>query len=90
MDAGFELPNTQVSVQGQSMKIPCAYDKENGTVDDELMTLVGHALWKDIWGAFVVEAPGQRRWWWEDDEVLQECHQWGTVLECGSLYAFKR
>ncbi len=33
--------------------------------------------------------PGARRRWWEREDVVKECGEFGTVWECGSLFAFK-
>ena len=73
----------------QTPRLPTAFDPQNGTVHDELSTLVGRALWKDIWGGFVEERPGKPRWWWEDQEVKNECLERKTVFECATLFAFK-
>ncbi|KAF2176741.1 hypothetical protein K469DRAFT_645200 [Zopfia rhizophila CBS 207.26] len=89
-DAGFDLPTSHPSAVGQTMKIPCAVAKENSNVDDELSTLIGKELWKDNWGRFIDEVPGQARWWWEDEGVIQECRECRTAFECGTLFAFKR
>jgi hypothetical protein len=88
VDAGFELPApTDVT---QVMRLPCAFDSRTSDIDAELKTLVGRALWKDIWGGFVDEDPDEAAWWWEDREVMQECLERQTVFECGAIYAYKR
>ncbi|KAF2088025.1 hypothetical protein K490DRAFT_65305 [Saccharata proteae CBS 121410] len=28
-------------------------------------------------------------WWWEDEEIVRECWEYGTTVECGTLFAFK-
>lgn len=88
-DAGFALVASDASNGEQNMKLPCAYDQSSSNIDAELAALVGQALWKDIWGAFVDDIPGEPRWWWEDDEVMQECLKHQTVFECGSIFAYK-
>lgn len=88
-DAGFELRGGYPSSTGQMMKMPCAFDGHVDSVDDELSTLVGRALWKDIWGGFVSDEPGEPQWWWEDDEIIEECLERRTVFECGALVAYK-
>ncbi|KAF2686530.1 hypothetical protein K458DRAFT_362655 [Lentithecium fluviatile CBS 122367] len=87
-DAGFELltPTDGVGV----MKLPCAFDPYSFDVDAELKTMVGRALWKDIWGSFIEPDPVEVAWWWEDEGVMQECLERQTVFECGAIYAYKR
>jgi hypothetical protein len=87
-DAGFSLLNNS-STMMHTLRLPTAFDPQSGTVHDELSTLVGRALWKDIWGGFVEERPGEPRWWWEDEEVKNECLERKTVFECATLFAFK-
>ncbi|KAF2196537.1 hypothetical protein GQ43DRAFT_452281 [Delitschia confertaspora ATCC 74209] len=89
-DAGFELRGRFPSARGHMMQMPCAVANDGCHPDDELPMLVGRALWKDIWGSFVSDEPGETRWWWEDDAVIQECLEHQTVFECGALYAYKR
>ena len=88
-DAGFDLATDEHFDGEQNMKLPCAYDEALSDVDGELATLVGRALWRDIWGGFVDDVPEEPRWWWEDDEVMQECLTHQTVFECGSIFAYK-
>ncbi|OCL09979.1 hypothetical protein AOQ84DRAFT_338101 [Glonium stellatum] len=87
-DSGFSLLNSS-STMMQTLRLPTVFDPHNGTVHDELSTLVGRALWKDIWGDFVEERPGEPRWWWEDEEVKNECLERKTIFECATLFAFK-
>ncbi|KAF2866731.1 hypothetical protein BDV95DRAFT_504302 [Massariosphaeria phaeospora] len=86
-DAGFQL--LAISDANQNLQLPCAFDDETGGTDGELSTLVGRALWKDVWGGFVDDVPGEPRWWWDDEEVMQECKERKTVFECGAIYAYK-
>ncbi|KAF2264589.1 hypothetical protein CC78DRAFT_616740 [Lojkania enalia] len=90
-DAGFDLPVSRLSMgeYDMNMKLPCSFDEASSDVDGELSTLIGRALWKDIWGEYVDDLPGEPRWWWEDEEVMQECLKYKTVFECGAIYAFK-
>ncbi|KAF1994615.1 hypothetical protein P154DRAFT_526960 [Amniculicola lignicola CBS 123094] len=88
-DAGFALSASRIPCQEQNMKLPCTVDLESSDVEGELSMLIGRALWRDIWGGFVDDMPGEPRWWWEDEEVMKECRQRQTVFECGALFAFK-
>lgn len=85
-DAGFEL----LELEGEKhvMNLPCAVD--GAVVDSELKMLVGRALWKDIWGAYVDSVPEEPLYWWEMDEIVEECLEHRTVFECGSIFAYKK
>lgn len=87
-DAGFELPDLEG--KNQVMSLPCAYDRESSDVDAELKMLVGRALWRDIWGAYVDEVPDEPQFWWEVDEIVEECLERRTVFECGTIFAYKK
>lgn len=82
--AGFELTVPQGD---QNVKLPCVFDETSSSVDEELSTLIGKALWKDVWGSFVDE--DEPRWWWEDEEIMQECLEHKTAFECRSIFAYK-
>ncbi|KAF2463176.1 uncharacterized protein BDR25DRAFT_347392 [Lindgomyces ingoldianus] len=75
-DAGFDLPKNQAQSGEQNMKLPCACEKENSNVDVELSTLIGRAIWQEIWGGFVDDVPGEPRWWWEDEEFYTPTFVW--------------
>ncbi|KAF2034931.1 hypothetical protein EK21DRAFT_97134 [Setomelanomma holmii] len=86
-DAGFDL----TSPEGEgNVVLPCAYDSSAADVDKELSTTIGRALWKDIWGTFVDETPEEPKWWWEDADILQECLERQTILECRAMFAYKQ
>ena len=89
-DAGFDLPATRPSEGDENVKLRCAFDTDSSEVDGELSTLVGRALWRDLWGGFVEDLPDEPRWWWEDEEVMAECLERQTVFECGAIFAFKK
>lgn len=86
-DAGFKLAGSEG--ENEVMQMPCAYDEGMGDVDAELRMLVGRALWKDIWGRYVDDVAGEPEHWWEVDEIVEECLEWGTVFECGAIFAYK-
>ncbi|KAJ8114512.1 hypothetical protein OPT61_g3627 [Boeremia exigua] len=85
-EAGFELST------GNEMgpKLPCAFNSVSDDVDDELSAMIGQALWKDTWGPFVEDLPGEPKWWWEEEIIVQECLKRRTMLECRCLYAYKK
>jgi hypothetical protein len=85
-EAGFELSEDN----DQGLQLPCAFDRASDDVEKELSTMIGQALWKDIWGPFVEDLPDEPKWWWEEEIIVQECLKRNTVLECRSLYAYKR
>ncbi|KAF9695970.1 hypothetical protein EKO04_005963 [Ascochyta lentis] len=85
-EAGFELS----ADNDQSLALPCAFDQHSDDVNKELSTMIGQALWKDIWGTFVDDLPDEPKWWWEEEIIVQECLKRKTVLECRSLFAYKR
>lgn len=86
-DAGFEMAD---QLDEQKLTLPCAFDPASTKVDDELATIIGRALWRDIWGSFVEESPDEPKWWWEDKEIMDECVNRQTVLECRTIFAYKR
>ncbi|KAI4625302.1 uncharacterized protein J4E87_005149 [Alternaria ethzedia] len=85
--AGFEM---LVQEDDQSMTLPCAIDSDTANVNEELSMIIGRAFWKDIWGSFVDDAQDEPKWWWEDEEIVQECVKRQTLLECRTIFAYKR
>ncbi|RMZ69042.1 hypothetical protein GMOD_00002948 [Pyrenophora seminiperda CCB06] len=86
-DAGFEVVDQN---DDQKTTLPCAFDPNPATIDQELSTIIGRAFWKDIWGCFVDDVPGEPKWWWEDEEIVEECVRRQTLLECKTIFAYKR
>lgn len=60
-------------------------EREDGRVKQELKSVVGRMLWKEIWGSFVVG----EKWWWDDESVVDECERMGTVWEYAVIDAVK-
>jgi hypothetical protein len=54
-------------------------------VKNEMKSVVGRLLWKDMWGSYV---EGDR-WWWEDKVVVEECERLGTAWEYAIIEAVK-
>ncbi|KAH7095893.1 hypothetical protein FB567DRAFT_42935 [Paraphoma chrysanthemicola] len=84
-DAGFDLTQPEGD---PNVILPCA-NGDSSDIDRELSTTIGRALWKDIWGTFVDDVPGESKWWWEDPEIVEECIQRQTTLECRAIFAHK-
>ncbi|EKG15598.1 hypothetical protein MPH_07033 [Macrophomina phaseolina MS6] len=69
-----------------------AASAEGKALQGELAALVARGLWRDSWGALVDKGPTVGRdmiWWWDDPEIVRECWDYGTVFECGTMFAFK-
>ncbi|KAL0263725.1 hypothetical protein SLS55_002706 [Diplodia seriata] len=67
-------------------------DSDSTALDGELATLVARGLWKDSWGSLVDRGSTLGHdviWWWDDPEIVRECWDYGTVFECGTMFAFK-
>ncbi|KKY13588.1 hypothetical protein UCDDS831_g08825 [Diplodia seriata] len=67
-------------------------DSDSTALDGELATLVVRGLWKDSWGSLVDRGSTLGHdviWWWDDPEIVRECWDYGTVFECGTMFAFK-
>jgi len=60
------------------------YEKD---ITQELQTMVGRLLWKEIWGPYVHLKGG--KWWWEDNDILDECCLRRTLWEYAMIEAIK-
>lgn len=86
-DAGFEM----IDMEGdQSVNLPCVFDSNCSETEQELPTVVGQNLWKDAWGTFVGDVPGEPQWFWEDEDIARECLQHQTVFVCKTILAYRR
>ncbi|KAE9962383.1 hypothetical protein EG328_000522 [Venturia inaequalis] len=75
----------------RSLRLPAATpEREQGSRDvvAQVGVLVGRALWKDAWGSFVHE-DDEENWWWDNPDVIDECREWKTVWDVGTLYVVK-
>lgn len=86
-DVGFELTTTEDT---GNIALPCAFDTSSTNIGQELSTVIGQSMWKEIWGDFVDDAPGESKWWWEDESIVEECLRRQTMFECRTLFAYKR
>jgi hypothetical protein len=51
----------------------------------ELKSVVGRMLWKEMWGGYV---EGEK-WWWDDEDVVEECGRMGTCWEYAVIEGVK-
>jgi hypothetical protein len=73
------------------LRLPAtAVERESGSRDivAQVGVLVGRALWKDAWGTFVHD-DYEEHWWWDNPDVVDECREWKTVWDVGTLYVVK-
>ncbi|KAK2058126.1 hypothetical protein LY76DRAFT_67978 [Colletotrichum caudatum] len=54
-------------------------------VKQELRTMVGRMLWREVWGQFITAD----KWWWEQPEIVAECEQLKTAWEYSIIEAVK-
>ncbi|GKT48879.1 uncharacterized protein ColSpa_09060 [Colletotrichum spaethianum] len=54
-------------------------------VKQELRSMVGRMLWREVWGQFVTAD----QWWWEQPEIVAECEQLQTAWEYSIIEAVK-
>jgi hypothetical protein len=59
--------------------------EDPGPIKAQLRCKILRMLWQEIWGKFV----HARRWWWEEDEILQECIEYGTYWTYSHVIAVK-
>ena len=86
-DAGFDLTCTN---NDRNVRLPCVFDPTSSDTEQELSNLVGQNLWKEVWGTFVDDIPGEPKWFWEDEDIVKECLQRRTVFECKIIFAYRR
>lgn len=63
---------------------PGVIDK-TGIVKQELKSVAGRMLWKEMWGPFVQG----RRWWWQEKDIIEECEQMRTCWEYSAIDAVR-
>jgi hypothetical protein len=88
-DAGFELTDPE-STPKVTLQLPCAVDSSSTDTSRELSAVVGRDLWRNVWGPFVEETPEEPKWWWDDQDIVEECLNRQTVLECRVLFAYRK
>ncbi len=59
--------------------------QKDPTVKTELRSLVTRMLWQEVWGSFV----RADRWWWDEEDIIQECIQYGTFWQYSHIVAVK-
>lgn len=91
----FEPPNSlKRSGLVRCLRLPAATPatpalEKRAKVVTGVGVLLARALWKDIWGPYVIDAEEGEKWWWDADCLLGECEEWGTVWEVGTLVVVK-
>jgi hypothetical protein len=90
---GLRPPRNSLGRMGMArcLRLPAAaQEREQGSRDvvAQVGVLVSRALWKDAWGPFVHE-DYEENWWWDNSEVVEECREWKTVWDVGTLYVVK-
>ncbi|RYP59910.1 hypothetical protein DL769_008329 [Monosporascus sp. CRB-8-3] len=59
--------------------------KDASTVKAELRFEAVKKLWQEVWGHFV----RADRWWWDDEDIMQECREYGTTWKYSHIVAVK-
>ncbi|KAF6842533.1 hypothetical protein CMUS01_03000 [Colletotrichum musicola] len=54
-------------------------------IKQELRSLVGRLLWKEVWGQYITAD----KWWWEHADIADECDQLKTAWEYSVIEAVK-
>ena len=75
-----------------TMQVPAAVDNQGvvgAYMDEEVGSMVGRELWKDVWGEFVTKRRGEEQWWWENGGCLKEAIERGTKWNILTLLAVK-
>jgi hypothetical protein len=90
---GLRKPRDSLGKIGMArcLRLPAAaQERDQGNRDAvaQVGVLVGRALWKDTWGAHVHEEYDEN-WWWDNPDVVEECREWKTVWDVGTLYVVK-
>jgi hypothetical protein len=60
-------------------------EDETERTKQELKSVVGRMLWKEMWGGYV---EGEK-WWWDDEGVAEECERMGTCWEYAVIEGVK-
>ncbi|KUJ21433.1 uncharacterized protein LY89DRAFT_577391 [Mollisia scopiformis] len=81
-DAGLRAKGSTVMYVKFFASVP---NLEDERIKQELKSVVGRMLWKEMWGSYVLG----EKWWWEDEEVVDECERMGTVWEYAVIEAVK-
>ncbi|RYP69545.1 hypothetical protein DL771_006060 [Monosporascus sp. 5C6A] len=59
--------------------------KDASTLKAELRFEAVKKLWQEVWGRFV----RAHRWWWDEEDIMQECREYGTTWEYSHIVAVK-
>jgi hypothetical protein len=73
------------------LRLPAAASNAHSNHRDivgQVGVLVSRALWKDTWGAYVND-DYHEHWWWENPEIIDECREWNTTWDVGTMFVMK-
>ncbi|KAL2074556.1 hypothetical protein VTL71DRAFT_8334 [Oculimacula yallundae] len=70
---------------GESATNGSGSSEDAETIKQELKSIVGRMLWREMWGSYV---QGEK-WWWEDERIVEECERMGTMWEYAVIEAVK-
>ncbi|KIV99974.1 uncharacterized protein PV09_08484 [Verruconis gallopava] len=57
-------------------------------IASQVGVLASRALWKDAWGAYISDGFSEH-WWWENPEIVEECREWNTTWDVGTMFVMK-
>ncbi|KAF2276067.1 uncharacterized protein EI97DRAFT_501370 [Westerdykella ornata] len=103
-DAGFDLPVQIMEGEGRRRVRGAVGDGDVwAEVEVEVGREVWRGIWggfvregdegegeEEGVGRGKGKGKGREKWWWEEEGLVRECREWGTVWVCASIYAFKK
>ncbi|RYO84603.1 hypothetical protein DL766_009820 [Monosporascus sp. MC13-8B] len=81
---GSTITTLSAPVVGKRITSP-GKAKDASTVKAELRFEAVKKLWQEVWGRFV----RADRWWWDEEDIMQECKEYGTTWEYSHIVAAK-
>jgi hypothetical protein len=73
------------TIIGMGMGMEGEDEVERERTRQELKSVVGRMLWKEMWGGYV---EGEK-WWWDDESVVEECERMGTCWDYAVIEGVK-
>lgn len=88
-EAGFEILDSAMA-RSDSTRLPAAGKGRSSSIERKLGVEVGHWLWEDMWGGFVmVDGDQPAKMWWNVENIIEECLIHRTSIEVKTLFALK-